>query len=109
MQAQLIEWVMENRNQGHCVSGRMIRLRALQILNDKYTIHTNFTASLGWLQRFLTRHKLSLRRVTTSGRDLPSNVGQIIDDFLKSSERNFIIPNIDLSNIANMDETSNII
>ena len=62
MEHQLIKWIMEHWSQGHCFSGRMIRLRAFQIVNDIYAVHTNFSASVGWFQRFLKRHKLALRR-----------------------------------------------
>ena len=109
MEEQLFQWITEHRTQDHCVSGRMIRLRALQITNDFYAVHNNFSASEGWFHRFLRRHKLALRRVTTSGRDLPSNVGQIIEHFLENSQNEFIVPNFNLRNVANMDETSNFI
>ena len=66
-----------------------------------------FCASEGWFQRFLKLHKLTFRRVTFYGRDLPTNVDKILDEFLTTSQRNLIVPNFDLSNLANMAETCN--
>ena len=108
MEENLYQWVLEHRKQGHCVSGTMIKCYALQFLHDHPTLaHANFQASEGWFYRFLRRRKLFLRRVTTSERDLPQNVDKIIDNFLKDCHENFVIPSsFDLSNVANMDQTS---
>ena len=106
LEDQLFNWINEHRNQGHCVSGNMIRLRALELFNEYSNTHMNFQASEGWFHRFLRRRNLVLRRVTTSGRELPRDVGIKIDYFLQTSQSNFMTPNFDLSNLANMDETS---
>ncbi len=37
-----------------------------------------FTASRGWLMRFLQRKKLSLRRVTTKNRQPPKDLHKIV-------------------------------
>ena len=65
-----------NRNRGVCVSGPMIRHKSIDFSTDPM-----FTASPGWLDRFLNRKSLALGRITTSGRDLPANRGQIIKNF----------------------------
>ena len=52
----------------------------------------------------LKRKHLSLRRITTSGRDLPTNVQNIVDSFLSFCHANFLNINRDL--LCNMDETS---
>ena len=107
LENHLYNWIIEHRDLGHCVSGNMIRIRALQLFSEDPATHVSFQGSEGWFHRFLRRKNLVLRRVTTSGRELPKNVGSIIDNFLETSQSIFMIPNFDLSNLANMDETSN--
>ena len=85
----------------------MIRLRVLQLFSEDPTTQMSFQGSEGWFHRFLRRRNLVLCRVTTSGRDLPRNVGSIIDNFLEKPQSKFKIPNFDLINLAmNMNETS---
>ena len=66
MEVELFDWIVDQRDRGFCVTGGMIRAQALRILEG-----TNFQASNGWLTRFLRRKRLVIRRVTTSGRELP--------------------------------------
>ena len=63
MEAQLYDYVMDERAAGRCVTGGMIRAEALRLLPN-----TNFQASNGWLTRFLRRKHISFRRITTSGK-----------------------------------------
>ena len=59
---------------------------------------------INWnVYKFLNRKRLSFRRVSTHGRDLPKNVNEIIDTFLSSCSK--FIP-IDRDHICNMDETT---
>ena len=85
----------------------MIRLRTLQLLSEDPTTHVSFQGSEGWFHRCQRRRYLVMRRVTTSRRELPRNVGGIIDNFLETPQSNFMILNYELSNLAKMDETSN--
>ena len=81
MEAELYDYIIDQRDQGFCVTGGMIRAVALRILAG-----SNFQASNGWLTRFLCRHRLAVRRITTSGRDLPANIGATINAFLNECE-----------------------
>jgi hypothetical protein len=65
-----------------------------------------FKASDGWLLNFLKRNKWVLRRITTSGRDLPDNSIETILNFLVEMKQHFIDGKIDFDSIINMDETS---
>lgn len=47
-----------------------IRRKALELVDD-----TSFTASKGWLYRFLKRNAFSCRRATHVGQSLPSSAG----------------------------------
>ncbi|CAF1130576.1 unnamed protein product, partial [Brachionus calyciflorus] len=65
-----------------------------------------FIASDEWLDGWLKRNNKTLRRVTSTGRDLPSNFGVKLADFLKISIECFRNVNRDRTKIFNMDETS---
>ena len=82
--------VMDRRAAGICVTGGMIRAEALQIMAD-----TNFSASNGWLTRFLRRKRLVVRRVTTSGRELPKDAGVQVDQFLSECAREYQVDGFD--------------
>lgn len=62
MEQDLHGWIMEMREQGRCVSGKMVKHQAAQICGD-----LAFRASNGWLSNFLSRKNLVRRRITTSG------------------------------------------
>jgi len=100
MEAQLYDFILDERAAGRCVTGGMIRQEALRLLPE-----TNFQASNGWLTRFLRRKHLSFRRITTSGRDLPSNAGENVRTFLGSCEP-FLEPGFDRDTLLNGDETT---
>lgn len=46
-------------------------------------------ASDGWLRGFLWHHKLTFRRVTTTGRELPSNTNALIAKFFADVNKQF--------------------
>jgi transposase-like protein len=99
MENELAAWLKALRSRGACVDGKQIQRKALEILKGNET----FQASRGWLLRFLKRHKLSLRRITTKGRSPPKNTKQTIQSFISDCAS---IHNIERSKIFNMDETS---
>ena len=62
----LLEWVREQRFANRPVSGKRLRERAVIIKQD-LEIEAPFIASPGWSQRFLKRHGLVRRAVTSVG------------------------------------------
>ncbi|CAF0774012.1 unnamed protein product [Brachionus calyciflorus] len=70
LENELKAWILEQRLLGYVVDGKSIKKQALEISTRD---HLNFRASNGWFSRFLKRSNFVLRRITTSGRDLPSN------------------------------------
>lgn len=101
LEEELYDWIVDMRQQGRCVSGKMVRDRALQLVGN-----LEFRASNGWLNNFLARRHLVRRRVTTSGRDLPTNAPNLARTFLSHAATKFCRPNFQKSSLLNMDETS---
>ena len=96
MENKVFDWVKANRRNGCCISGDAIQKEAIlayniihpEVITEEFASQCNrdrvsFSASRGWLNNFCARKNLVLRRVTTSGRDLPVNVHDIIFDFFK--------------------------
>jgi hypothetical protein len=110
MEENLLIWFDEQRAQNKCITGTAIKAKALQIHAQMYDtqigVHLAFSASDGWLTGWLNRHNKTYRRVTTTGRDLPSNATQIIADFLNTALEVFRKHNFNRKKIFNMDETS---
>ena len=69
MEEELFEWIVDLRSRHLCVSRRMIQMQAKTLSTDD-----GFKVSRGWLQRFMKRHDLSLRRKTTISQAVPSDV-----------------------------------
>ncbi len=68
MEDNLFDWVVELRDRHLRVSRQMTRTQAKALSgNDE------FKASRGWLDRFMKRHSLSLRRKTTVCQTVPSD------------------------------------
>jgi hypothetical protein len=100
MENELFAWIMDQRSLGLCVTTGMIRTQALRILND-----INFSASNGWLSRFMKRKRLTIRRITTSGRELPRDAPIKINEYLGDCEP-YMQMDFDRDSLLNADETS---
>ena len=64
----LLEWVHERRSNGFRVSRKMIRSKARFLHEEKckeMELPPTFTASIGWVQKFMTRHGLFIQCKTT--------------------------------------------
>jgi hypothetical protein len=99
-ESNLYEWFKSLRDNGQCVSSRMIQAQAIRTSPS-----IEFCASNGWLFNFLKRHRLVRRKVTTTGRDLPANATDNCRNFLRECSQ-YRVPNFDLNTLINMDETS---
>ena len=99
-ESQLFEWFKELRDQGNCISSRMIQAQAIRTSPS-----IDFAASNGWLSNFLRRHRLVRRRITSSGRDLPANAVDNCRNFLRECSQ-FRVLDFDRETLLNMDETS---
>uniref|UniRef100_K7GJK9 HTH CENPB-type domain-containing protein n=1 Tax=Pelodiscus sinensis TaxID=13735 RepID=K7GJK9_PELSI len=104
LEAMLVEWIAEHRQQGGSVSIVEVRMKALTIA--KMCANTaGFKASHGWGNRFMNRHSLSVQHRTTITQKLPMDSDTKLLQFQK-----FIIKLrkqhcYDLSLIGNADQT----
>ena len=58
MENDLFAWIMDKRASGLCVTTGMYRAEALRLLPNG-----NFSASNGWLDRFMKRKRLTVRKI----------------------------------------------
>ena len=79
MEEVLIEWIYDRREKGLRVSRKLFMKKALYTYNEKLKESdcdggTTFVASTGWLQKFMRRNGLSLRRKTSVAQKDPSKL-----------------------------------
>ena len=98
MEAWLKEWIEEQRSRHLRVTRSAIQKKATEIHGD------GFVASRGWLERFLERNGLSLRRRTTVSQRLPQDLIQKVSSFLLHVRRLRLQHHHSLTAIGNMDE-----
>jgi transposase-like protein len=65
LEIELVSWLEGLRRDGVTVSSSCIQQQARRVFNELYNDHEEFTASNGWLSRFLKRHNLVSRAVTS--------------------------------------------
>ena len=83
MEDALDEWTQELREGGCCISGFTLKVKALRIQRETSQYNGTLSASDRWLRGFLRRKDYTLRRITTTGRNLPSDFLETIDQFHK--------------------------
>lgn len=103
LEEKLTRWIEDRRKTGACLSSKSIIAKAHQLQIEDNSLERDFRGSTGWFRRFIKRNNFSLRRISTSGRNLPENCVQIINQFLSSCSPRILGPK---SGIFNMDETS---
>ena len=103
MEQSLERWIKEERAKVVCISGFVIKVKAVELMRTQSTGSTSpFKASDGWLTNFLRRKNFKLRRITTTGRDLASDSLSVIKDFIDNCTNRF--NNLNRAKIINMDE-----
>ena len=101
MEEELFEWIVELRSRHLRVSRRMIQLQAKTLSSDE-----NFKASRGWLDRFMKRHSLALRRKTTISQAVPSDVIPKLVNYILHIRSLQTRHNYSTDSILAMDETA---
>ena len=99
MEEVLFQWICEMREQHLRVSRRMIKEKAK-------TIKADFKASTGWLNLFLKRYSLSLKRKTTVSQTVPADVIPKLVSFVIHLRTMQKLHKFSYANIFAMDETA---
>ncbi|KAL2087486.1 hypothetical protein ACEWY4_016314 [Coilia grayii] len=108
MEEHLCNWIHSMRERHHPVSRKMIRTKAKEIfgyVSDSKNDET-FTASAGWLRRFLKRNDFSVRRRTTVAQKDARHFTEKLVNFITHTARIIETTNIQPRNIIAMDETA---
>jgi hypothetical protein len=110
MEYKLYQWICEQREKGGCVSGTAIKQKAIELFNVVYenTIErqNEFKASNGWFSNFCKRKLLTIRRITTTGRDFPKDAIKSIKTFFSECQQMVNHNSFNSNQLINMDETS---
>ena len=103
MENRLYDWIIAKRTLNYCVTAANIfiqsRLFHLEMYPQK---EGDFSASSGWFKGFLRRRNLVLRRVTTTGRELPENMNSLIASFFADCMRARALPYFSLSKFGSI-------
>ena len=67
-------WVEDARKQGLSVSRKMVCAKALDLLTDLMIPHAVFKASTGWVSKFMRRHQLTSRAVSSLNQHDPTDI-----------------------------------
>ncbi len=71
LESELETWIIDQRKESRRVSTISIQLKAKHIASEKGIL--NFKGSHCWINRFMKRHNLSVRAVTSVGQKLPQD------------------------------------
>ncbi|KAK0155317.1 Pogo transposable element with KRAB domain [Merluccius polli] len=108
LELQVCEWIHSMRARHLRVSRKMIRKKAKEIhatVSDSADVDV-FAASAGWLDKFLQRNNLSVRRRTTvAQKDARHFTGKLVS-FVTFTTRLIEKRKIQVKNIIAMDETA---
>jgi len=87
MERTLVQWVFTMRRQGLRVSRKMIRRRAQELFREvEDASKATFKASRGWLDRFMSRTQLRVRRRTTAAQKTPEQMTDKMISFIQYME-----------------------
>ena len=101
MEQLIVQWILEARDLQLPVQRKMIQRKAAAAIAPD---HSNFRALDGWLQKFMLRNFLSLRRHTSIQQKLPADLEKKLEkliDTVKTLRERHNFPD---ELIINMDE-----
>jgi hypothetical protein len=101
---QLQEWIESLREKNLRVTRSSIMCKALELFQPNDSEQT-FSASRGWLEKFLKRRCFTLRRRTTVSQRLPPDMIPKVAHFVIYTRKLLLRHSYPLSMIGNMDET----
>ena len=108
MEEELLEWIHGRRSRGLRVSRTLIMRKVNYIYDERCDASERdlFVASRGWLEKFMRRNGLSLRRTTTVPQHDPARVIDKLISYVLHVRRLTSKHKYLASNIIAMDETA---
>lgn len=117
MELKLKDWIITNRNLGACIDGTLIKSKAKEFYLEINPVpdetdqpeepaYITFSASCTWLNLFCSRNNFSLRRITTTGRDLPHDSLDRLNKFFHKISDEFQKYSYPEAAVLNMDESA---
>jgi hypothetical protein len=107
MDRTLIQWVFTMRHRGLRVSRKMMRVKASELFREvEDASKATFKASRGWLDKFMKRANLSVRRRTTVAQKTPDMMTEKMVSFIRFMERARERTQAQPADIYAMDETA---
>ena len=99
---QIKQWIMEQRDLHLSVTPDCIMDHAQSCVQPH---HPTFQITRGWLEKFMTRHNLSLRAKTSTSQKLPADLEHKIDSFMEYVRETREEKEYEDKFIINMDKT----
>lgn len=107
MERSLVQWIFSKRKQSLRVSRKMVRRQATEVFGEcEDNTRSVFKASRGWVDKFLERNELRVRRRTTVAQKEPDKMIEKMVSFVLFMERNRKRIKATPSDILAMDETA---
>ena len=106
----VFKWIEDGRENRHQISRKMIKMEALktagEFIKEKKMKDCTFVASNGWLEKFMNRNSLSLRRVTTQCQKTPAELAQSLVNFVMFTRKKRMEYAYHPANVFAADETA---
>ena len=97
--------IAERISQQRALHVRVLR-RDVACIAKEIITNPHFSASPGWIAKFMRRYRFVTRVKTTAGQSLPKNVSERIIDNVTNCRKRITRNQLPLNCIANMDETA---
>ena len=107
IERNLVQWIFTMRGRNLMVSRKMIRRRASELFSEcEDNTRTNFKVSRGWLDKFMKRNELAVRRRKTLAQKEPEKLIEKMMSFILFMQRARKNSNAGPAEIYAMDETA---
>ena len=109
IEENLLEWIFDRRIKGLRVSRKIIMVKAAKFQEEKEKEDPNITKltfSQGWLEKFVNRNGLSVRRHTTEAQKSPDQLIDKLCAYILKIRRLRMMMNYELKNTFARDETA---
>ena len=102
VESELVAWILQLLDLHLPVAVLALQEKTKKVIQPHNPI---FAASRGWVEKFLTRHRLSLRNRTSVSKKLPQQLEGVLTKFYEDAGRFMRIGKYPRSLVGNMDET----